>query len=412
MTFLREAVRAVPQVRWALGVLGVAAATSLLFGLFTNKLVGIAGTVVMLFLMVLLVVFARGVATLAHTSLKIPALFFTWAAMILTIGCVALAASSVFFNWPLARRELLSIGTSWLGLAPPQLPTRELPFRDERVQLNRLLPGMLEALDNRAGEDETLRSLAERGSLRLDNACLVVGQPGEEPRTVALSLYTLSMNGNSCIVTNGNTLDLTVVEFLGAGAIIRSFDEPALTPADAPAGATGINGRNGGTVSIRVLRRIVGPTSVDLRGQNGGRGGQGTVGLPGQSGSRGADAVRGVFDCRAGGQDGGSGGKGSQGGPGAQGGTGGDGGTLILIGVAARDASQMSDDLRGGAPGLGGAGGPGGPGGGGGLGGSGDGLCSGGHAGAMGPAGETGLPGSPGSKSGSNGRRVQKASGS
>ena len=110
MTFLRQAIKAVPQVRWALGVLGVAAAASLVFGLFANKFVAIAGTFVMLLLMVILLVFARGVATLARTSLKIPALVFMWSAMILTVGPATLAITSLFFNQPMTRQELRAFG--------------------------------------------------------------------------------------------------------------------------------------------------------------------------------------------------------------------------------------------------------------------------------------------------------------
>src|ERR1035441_3087637 len=59
------------------------------------------------------------------------------------------------------------------------------------------------------------------------------------------------------------------------------------------------------------------------------------VAIGGPQGSRGADAVKGLFDCRSGGQDGSPGGQGGKGGTGGAGGIGGDGGELILEAVAA-----------------------------------------------------------------------------
>jgi hypothetical protein len=282
-------------------------------------------------------------------------------------------------------------------------PIKESSFSDEHVRLSRLPAAMLEALGQQTTPEATIRSLKAKGSLRLDNACLVLGDPADPPRTVALSLYTLTLTRASCIITNGNSLDLTVFDLSGAGGTIQSFDAQTLKPADASAGTPGTDGRSAGTVSLRVLGHVVGPLMVTLRGQDGGRGGPGAIGAPGPPGNRGADAVKGLFDCRAGGQDGSPGGKGASGGAGLPGGAGGAGGALILRAAAARDHAQIISDPepQGGAPGQGGPGGEGGPGGAGGQGGSGDGFCSGGHAAATGPQGDhgpSGAAGSPGAK--------------
>src|SRR5271166_3910613 len=158
MAFLREAIKAVPQVRWALGVLAVAAAASLGFGLFANQFVAIAGTFVMLLLMVILLVFARGVATLARTSMKIPALFFMWSAMILTVGPATLAITSLFFNQPMTRQELLSLRLPWLQPSDSQEPIIELSFTGEAnpISLDRLRPEMLQALPTGANDFEII----------------------------------------------------------------------------------------------------------------------------------------------------------------------------------------------------------------------------------------------------------------
>jgi len=413
MTFLHQAIKAVPQVRWALGVLGVAAAASLVFGLFANKFVATAGTFAMLVLMVVLVVFARGVATLARTSLRIPALFFMWAAMILTVGPVALAITSLFFNQPMTRQELLSLRVPWFQPSDSQEPITELSLSGEAnpVSLDRLRPGMLQAIPTGANDREVIQSLAQKGSLRLENSCLVLGDITPEPRTVALSIHTLSLIGKSCIITNGNYLDLTVVDLIASGGTIRSFDGPSLTPPAAPPGAHGVNGHGGGGVSIRVLGKVLGPLAIDLRGQNGGNGGQGLPGAAGLRGNRGADAVTGPFDCHHGGEDGGRGGQGAQGGAGAPGGDGGDGGNLTLRGRATQFADQIVENLTGGDKGLGGSGGPGGAGGVGGEGGSGNGFCGGGHGGVPGPNGAEGPPGVVGEKAGAEGKPLMRPDG-
>jgi hypothetical protein len=140
MSFLKQAIKAVPQVRLALAVLGVASAASLLFGLFANKLVAIVGTVAMLLLMVVLLVFAHGVARLARTNLKIPALFLMWSAMILAVGAATLAMSSLFFNAPIPRQELLSLRLSDVKSNEPPEAVTELSFTGEvkPISLDRL----------------------------------------------------------------------------------------------------------------------------------------------------------------------------------------------------------------------------------------------------------------------------------
>jgi hypothetical protein len=404
MSFLKQAIKAVPQVRWALAVLGVASAASLLFGLFANRLVAIAGTVAMLLLMVVLLVFARGVATLARTSLKIPALFLMWSAMILAVSTATLAMSSLFFNEPITRQELLSLQLSDVKSNEPQKAVTELSFTGEvkPISLDRLRPEMLQKLPTRADDREIARSLAQNGSLTLKNSCLVIGDMTSPSRTVALSVRTLALLDKACIITNGNHLELTVVDLLAGGGTIRSFDDPSLS---APSGSPGANGHNGGSVSIRVLGRIVGPVTVDLRGQNGGSGGVGQVGAAGVRGPRGSDASSGAFGCQSGGSDGGRGGPGGQGEPGFSGGDGGDGGNLTLIGGAAQFADQITQaNLKGGDRGPGGEGGAGGPGGMGGEGGSGSAFCGGGHGGETGPTGPKGPPGSPGEKTGAEGK--------
>ncbi len=99
MLVLREAIKAVPAVKYALAVAGVAAVLAIvkLFGL--DYQVAAFGTVVVLFLMVALVLFAK-LTALRPADFRLPSLVFTWACLILLIGTVSLLFTSAFFAWP------------------------------------------------------------------------------------------------------------------------------------------------------------------------------------------------------------------------------------------------------------------------------------------------------------------------
>ncbi len=258
------------------------------------------------------------------------------------------------------------------------------------------LPGIMRKSVAKGLSDGALRdALATHGSLTLDGATLVVGQPGEKSSlTLAVSKLTL-MNG-ARIITNGNGLDLQVADLEVTGGGIYSFSPEDLDPHDAATGTVGMNGLDGGAVRLDVAKPIDGQLVVNLAGQNGQRGGQGPQGAGGAPGARGQNGVDGLFDCRSGGGDGGRGEPGAQGSNGMQGGAGGNGGVLSI-----QESLYKASNIRFSAPpghgGAGGAGGAGGPGGPGGEGGSGSVHCGGGHGG---PAGPEGPPGSPGARAG------------
>ncbi len=99
--FIGEAVRAVPAVKYAVGVGGVLAVVALIFTWmkFEPRIALISG-VVMFLLMGLLVVFAR-VAALPHSILTAPAVVFTWFILLMFMLFVVAMFLSVFIGWPL-----------------------------------------------------------------------------------------------------------------------------------------------------------------------------------------------------------------------------------------------------------------------------------------------------------------------
>ncbi len=99
LSVLREAIRAVPAVKYALGVAGLLSvvAISKAFGL--NAPTATAGGIVTLVLMVALLIFARLTAT-APRYFVLPALVFMWSSLVLVLATASLLFLSAFFRWP------------------------------------------------------------------------------------------------------------------------------------------------------------------------------------------------------------------------------------------------------------------------------------------------------------------------
>jgi hypothetical protein len=100
LAILREAIKAVPAVKYALGVAGVASAVALIASLGVSPRVSVIGTLVMLLLMVLLVIFAR-LSSMPSSVFKFPAIAMTWFSLFMMIVVSGLLVSCVFFRQPL-----------------------------------------------------------------------------------------------------------------------------------------------------------------------------------------------------------------------------------------------------------------------------------------------------------------------
>jgi hypothetical protein len=98
---LKEALRSVPQVKWALAVAGIIAIIAIVVGGWKiNPMIAVFGTVVMLVLMVVFVIFAR-LSTATTIEFRWAVQVFMWASLCLTIAAAGLLFTSVFFSWPL-----------------------------------------------------------------------------------------------------------------------------------------------------------------------------------------------------------------------------------------------------------------------------------------------------------------------
>lgn len=102
-TFLGDAIKAVPAVKYALGVGGLASVVAIVtgrFGLGLDPKFAVIGGGVMIVMMVVLVIFARGTEIVGE-SFRYPVMALTWFALLLFMAASTLLFTSVFFTWPL-----------------------------------------------------------------------------------------------------------------------------------------------------------------------------------------------------------------------------------------------------------------------------------------------------------------------
>jgi tetratricopeptide (TPR) repeat protein len=96
---LKEAIKAVPAVKYALGVAGVAAVVAIVSAFKLNHKVAVFGTIIMFGLMFLLVLFSW-FSKNAGKHAKMPTLVLVWTFVLLTLITATLLLSSFFFHWP------------------------------------------------------------------------------------------------------------------------------------------------------------------------------------------------------------------------------------------------------------------------------------------------------------------------
>jgi hypothetical protein len=100
---LNEAIKAVPAVKYALGIGGVIAVIAIAKSFGIDYRVAVFGVVIMLVLMTMLVIFAR-LAAKRESDFHLQAVIFTWFALVLTMATAVMLFSSVFWGQPLDLR--------------------------------------------------------------------------------------------------------------------------------------------------------------------------------------------------------------------------------------------------------------------------------------------------------------------
>jgi len=107
--FLKEAIAAVPAVKYALGVGGVVSLIAIIGSFGINYRVAVIGFPIIIVMMVLLLVFAKLAGAKPQYFLG-PLIALAWFSMFATIATVSLIFSGVFFKWPLDLHGWLTKG--------------------------------------------------------------------------------------------------------------------------------------------------------------------------------------------------------------------------------------------------------------------------------------------------------------
>jgi hypothetical protein len=97
---LKDAIRAVPAVKYALGVGGIAAVVAIVLGFGLNPQVAVFGTLIVLGLMFLLVVFSR-YQNQGRISTGGPAEVLVWFYTLAVMATTILFMTSYFWHWPI-----------------------------------------------------------------------------------------------------------------------------------------------------------------------------------------------------------------------------------------------------------------------------------------------------------------------
>lgn len=97
---LDDAISAVPSVKYALGVAGIAAAVAIVYLLIQNAVAALVGIIVMFALMVVLFVFATMASTLPPADVRPLGLVLLWSESIIVIGGSFLLLTALTLGWP------------------------------------------------------------------------------------------------------------------------------------------------------------------------------------------------------------------------------------------------------------------------------------------------------------------------
>jgi hypothetical protein len=108
---LAAAIREAPFMRYALAVAGLASVVAIALSFGLSPRVALLGSLVVLALMVVLVVFAK-LVDLSGVDVHTPAIVLMWSFLSLLILWSALLTSSVFAGWPLPLKAFLVGGVS------------------------------------------------------------------------------------------------------------------------------------------------------------------------------------------------------------------------------------------------------------------------------------------------------------
>src|SRR4030095_12381319 len=106
LKILRESIKAVPAMKYALAVAGILAVVAMVGAFKISPPMAVFGAVITLVLMVAMVIFARPPTT-PSLHFFLPVTIMMWAFLVVTVATAFLLFTSAFFQWPRGLRELM-----------------------------------------------------------------------------------------------------------------------------------------------------------------------------------------------------------------------------------------------------------------------------------------------------------------
>ncbi|MEO8425779.1 MAG: HEAT repeat domain-containing protein [Verrucomicrobiota bacterium] len=107
LKIIKESIRAVPAMKYALAVVGIVAVVGMVRAFNLSPAVAVFGAVITLVLMVAMVIFAR-LTTAAPKHFLLPAQVMMWSFLALSIATASLLFTCAFFKWPRPVDELIT----------------------------------------------------------------------------------------------------------------------------------------------------------------------------------------------------------------------------------------------------------------------------------------------------------------
>jgi hypothetical protein len=149
LKIIRESIKAVPAMKYALAIAGLLAVVALVGALKVSPQTAVLGTVVTLVLMVAMVVFAR-LSTTAPRHFFLPVQVMLWTFLMVTVATAFLLFTSAFFQWPRGLHELMSPRSPpAVAAATPSAPANRPAPKAEQPELNKLITIAREHLSSR-----------------------------------------------------------------------------------------------------------------------------------------------------------------------------------------------------------------------------------------------------------------------
>lgn len=104
---LEKAIKATPAVRYAMGVVGLAAAAALVFAFFKSPADAVAGLALIVSFMVVLAIFTV-LSKVALREFRVLAIVLAWVVLLLFLISLTLMMTSIFFMWPRTFEDLMN----------------------------------------------------------------------------------------------------------------------------------------------------------------------------------------------------------------------------------------------------------------------------------------------------------------